>query len=173
MKYKVGDKVRVREDLEVDEWYGREVFVSKMMLLKGKEVTISYIDSYGYYRVKEDSENLRWTEEMLLPITKYNIGDKVIVREDLISGERYGNDVFTSTMVSFKGKVVTISKVIGFKYEIEEDDKTWNWTDEMFSGKVSEDFNPEESVSQSILLKEESSLDIITVKTSKIKLLLL
>ena len=163
MKYKVGDKVRVREDLEVNKAYGEEVFVSQMTPLKGKEVTISYIDSYGYYRVKEDSVKLRWTDEMLLPVTKYKIGDKVIVREDLIVGEKYGKDVFTSAMISFKGKVVTISKVIGFKYEIKEDDKTWNWTDEMFSGKVSEDFSPEESESQNTISEGEKSYDIIEV----------
>lgn len=104
---------------------------------------------------------------------KYKVGDKVRVREDLIVGEKYGNDVFTSTMVSFKGKVVTINKVIGLKYEIEEDGKTWNWTDEMFSGKVSEDFSPEESISQSTIPEEEKSSDIITVKPIKAKLLLL
>ena len=152
---------------------GEEIFVSQMTPLKGKEVTISYIDSYGYYRIKEDSKGLRWTEEMLLPVIKYKIGDKVIVREDLISGEQYGKDVFTSAMVSFKGKVVTISKVIGFKYEIEEDDKTWNWTDEMFSGKVSENFSSEEPVLQNIIPEGESSSNIITIKTTKLKLLLL
>ena len=152
---------------------GEEIFVSQMTPLKGKEVTISYIDSYGYYRIKEDSKGLRWTDEMLLPVTKYKIGDKVIVREDLIAGENYGKDVFTSAMVSFKGKVVTISKVIGFKYEIEEDDKTWNWTDEMFSGKVSENFSSEEPVLQNIIPEGESSSNIITIKTTKLKLLLL
>ena len=40
----------------------------------------------------------------------------------------------------------------------------------MFSGKVSQDFTPEESVSQNTLPKEESSSDIITVKTTKLKL---
>lgn len=172
MKYKVGDKVRVREDLEADNWYGKEIFVSGMGCLKGKIVTISKI-RYDKYEIEEDNKIWWWSDEMFLPIIKYNIGDKVIVREDLIVGEKYGNDVFTSTMVSFKGKVVTISKVIGFKYEIEEDDKTWNWTDEMFSGKISEDFSSEEFNSQSIIPEEENSSDIITVKTSKVKLLLL
>ena len=40
----------------------------------------------------------------------------------------------------------------------------------MFSGKVSEDFIPKEPISQSTLPKEESSSDIITVKTTKLKL---
>ena len=104
---------------------------------------------------------------------KYKIGDKVRVREDLVVDQWYGKDIFVHSMTPFKGKIVTISKVINFKYEIEGDPYQLWWTDEMFSGKVSEDFSHEESSSQSILPKEENSSDIITVKTTKVKLLLL
>ena len=104
---------------------------------------------------------------------KYKVGDKVLVREDLAADNWYGNEIVVSGMTCLKGKIVTINKVQYDKYEIEEDDKIWNWTDEMFSGKVSEDFNPKESVSQNILPEEENSSDIITVKTTKLKLLLL
>ena len=111
MKYKIRDKVRVREDLEVNKAYGEEVFVSQMTPLKGKEVTISYIDSYGYYRIKEDSKGLRWTDEMLLPVTKYKIGDKVIVREDLEIGKLYGDYSINKDMFSLRGKTVTICDI--------------------------------------------------------------
>ena len=104
---------------------------------------------------------------------KYKVGDKVRVREDLAADNWYGNEIVVSGMTCLKGKIVTISKVLYDKYEIEEDNKIWNWTDDMFSGKVSEDFSPEESVSQNRLPEEESSFDIITVKTTKVKLLLL
>ena len=104
---------------------------------------------------------------------KYKVGDKVRVREDLIVDQWYGNDKFCSGMYSFEGQTVTIKIVKENKYLIEEDSGKWNWTDEMFSEKVSEDFIPEEPVSQNRLPEEESSSDIITVKTSKIKLLLL
>ena len=104
---------------------------------------------------------------------KYEVGDKVRVREDLAADNWYGNEIVVSGMTCFKRKIVTISKVRYDKYEIEEDNKIWNWTDEMFSGKISEDFSSEEFNSQSILSKEENSSDIITVKTSKVKLLLL
>ena len=101
---------------------------------------------------------------------KYKVGDKVRVREDLVVDQRYGRDVFISEMVSFKEKIVTIKKIYTDIYTIVEDSGNWHWTDEMFSGKVSEDFNPEEFDSQSTLPKEESSSDIITVKTTKLKL---
>ena len=104
---------------------------------------------------------------------KYKIGDKVRVREDLIAEKQYGKDFFVSEMNPFKGQIVTIKIVKDGGYVIEEDSGEWYWTEGMFSGKVSQDFSPEELVSQSTLSKEESSYDIITVKTNKVKLLLL
>ena len=104
---------------------------------------------------------------------KYKIGDKVRVREDLIEFEHYKEVLFVPYMSSFEGKIVTIYNTTDIGYKIKEDSKRYYWTDEMFSGKVSQDFSPEELVSQSTLSKEESSYDIITVKTTKVKLLLL
>ena len=169
MKYKVGDKVRVREDLEVHKLYGREAFASQMAPLKGKIVTINKVVGYRC-EIAEDPFRCWWTEEMFLPITKYNIGDKVFVREDLEIGKEYGRDLFVSEMSFLKGKTVIISDIKYGFYKIIEDSGKWNWTDEMFSGKVSEDFIPEESISQNTLPKEENSSDIITVKTTKLKL---
>ena len=56
MKYKVGDKVRVREDLEYGKKYGNNSVNSSMLPLKGKIVTISSIIN-GFYKLKENSEN--------------------------------------------------------------------------------------------------------------------
>lgn len=104
---------------------------------------------------------------------KYKIGDKVRVREDLIVDQWYGNDKFCSGMYSFEGQTVTIKIVKENKYLIEEDLENWNWTDEMFSEKISKDFISEEPVSQNTIPEEEKSSNIITVKTTKLKLLLL
>ena len=123
MKYKIGDKVRVREDLEVNKSYGRGIFTSRMIPLKGKILTIDHMDSYNYYIMREDPGGYRWVGEMLLPIndtTKYKIGDKVLVREDLIAEQVYGENICTSEMASFKGKIVTIKKVCENKYIIKE-----------------------------------------------------
>ena len=104
---------------------------------------------------------------------KYKIGDKVRVREDLEVGERYGKNLFVLAMDLFKGKIVTIQDIIIDGYRIIEDHTQWCWSDEMFSGKVSQDFSSEEPVLQNTFPKEESSSDIITIKTTKVKLLLL
>lgn len=59
MKYKVGDKVRVREDLNIDEKYGLLCAIDEM--IKKKTVTIAYVYD-GYYGIKEDV--FMWTDEM-------------------------------------------------------------------------------------------------------------
>ena len=64
MKYKVGDKVKVREDLEVDKRYGTEEFIEEMEEYKGKIVTIDTVNEDDYY-IEEDKQSWSWTEEML------------------------------------------------------------------------------------------------------------
>lgn len=59
MKYKVGDKVRVREDLNIDEKYGLLYAIDEM--IKKKTVTIACVYD-GYYGIKEDV--FGWTDEM-------------------------------------------------------------------------------------------------------------
>lgn len=51
MKYKVGDKVRVRRDLETTVMYGVLCAIDEM--LKEKIVTIKSVHD-GYYKVAED-----------------------------------------------------------------------------------------------------------------------
>ncbi len=67
MKYKVGDKVRVRPDLEVGKTYGADSFVEPMKEYCGRTTTISTIDNGGekYYLV--DCNNWWFTDEMLMP----------------------------------------------------------------------------------------------------------
>ena len=86
-KYKVGDKVRVRSDLEIGRRYNmensgeRNIFVPRMSELKGKIVTISYVDSQ--YSIEE--YGFRWTDEMFEGIVKedFNVFDTV-------KNEKYG-----------------------------------------------------------------------------------
>ena len=61
MKYKVGDKVRVRKDLVPGNFYGKDYYISSMDKFKDKECIItdiwdqSYqINNFGYW----------WSEEM-------------------------------------------------------------------------------------------------------------
>lgn len=93
MKYKVGDKVRVRKDLKVNSRYysadkkHSDVAVDEMVKLAGKTVTVEKTyNKIGKYSIKE--ANYVWTDEMFEDIYKFKVGDKVIGRKEA-SGE-YG-----------------------------------------------------------------------------------
>lgn len=73
MKYKVGEKVKVKKDLKIDVEYHGQYFVSEMKRYIGKTVEIAVIeitkDAEGleYYRIKEDNGAWCWTDEMFEP----------------------------------------------------------------------------------------------------------
>ena len=69
MKFKVGDKVRVRKDLEMDEVYGAQIFVGSMRKYRGKVMEIKeiWVWSAGYI-LKEAGSTWVFTDEMLEPL---------------------------------------------------------------------------------------------------------
>lgn len=67
MKYKVGDKVRIREDLVMGGNYGGSVAVDDMTDMCGSVVTIERVGNLGYY-IKEDPDGYCWTDEMFEPV---------------------------------------------------------------------------------------------------------
>lgn len=73
--------------------------------------------------------------------TRYKVGDVVRVRNDLGDG-RYGGVYTADDMMFFRGKTITIKKIIT-EYEGVFDDYSghyesegWNWTDEMFEDYI-------------------------------------
>lgn len=85
MKYKVGDKVRVRKDLSDDKRYYSEDkktwddAAPPMIKYAGKIVTIAGVnDKVGKYDIEEDNKEWNWTDEMFEDVSKFKVGDKVI-----------------------------------------------------------------------------------------------
>jgi hypothetical protein len=81
MKYKVGDKVRVRADLQQGWKYSMEhgstnSFVSEMMPFRGKTVTIKAISGGEY--IIEELERYHWTDEMFEPVNN----QKIVITSD-------------------------------------------------------------------------------------------
>ena len=70
MKSKIGDKVRVRDDLRLGEVCKMEngtdydSVVPEMLKFKGKEVTISAYNDINKYQISEDRGSWNWTDEM-------------------------------------------------------------------------------------------------------------
>ena len=75
MKYKVGDKVRVRSDLKNSVLYGGLYAVDEM--LKKKIVTIKSVHD-NYYKVVED--DYKWTDEMLEGLVEDELTAKEAIR---------------------------------------------------------------------------------------------
>nr|DAH22115.1 MAG TPA: Mind bomb SH3 repeat domain [Caudoviricetes sp.] len=65
MRYKVGDKVRVRSDLEKHKEYGGWYTSEGMVKIRGEIVTIREVKSSSYELEEND---FRWTDEMLEPV---------------------------------------------------------------------------------------------------------
>lgn len=85
MRYKVGDKVRVRKDLVVGEEYGVFIFADNMARLKGKIVTIEEVFS-STYQIKEDAGKYAWVDEMFEPvITNWDKVKEELKLEDFIN----------------------------------------------------------------------------------------
>lgn len=63
MKYKVGDKVKVRSDLKIFDKYGKYVVIKEMQKFFGKVVTIADC-LWDSCRILEDNRNNGWTDEM-------------------------------------------------------------------------------------------------------------
>ncbi len=86
-EFKIGDKVRLRDDLEVGEKYDGVVMLSGMEDLKGKELTIYYISEDGDYTFEEG--NYYCSKEMLEKVfsdgdlLEFALGKLNIVKEEL------------------------------------------------------------------------------------------
>ena len=135
MKYKVGDKVRIRKDLVLGSKYSGKYGISDDMILhRGEIAMIDLVGSdYYYLNIDGDRDYYAWTDEMLEEVDemKYKVGDKVRVRKDLEVNETYGGETFVDTMEKFKGKVVEIEDIRGKGFYTIKGD-LYTWSDEMF-----------------------------------------
>lgn len=75
MKYKVGDKVKVRSDLKAYEIYGSNMLTKSMEKFSGKTVTISGVGITSY--AIEEMEVAYWTDEMLEPVEEMSAEELV------------------------------------------------------------------------------------------------
>jgi hypothetical protein len=81
--YKVGDKVKIREDLEVDKRYNELFFIKDMEEYKGKIATITRVSPVNRsYEIDIDDSDWSWTDDMLKPYINNNI---VMTVEDLLN----------------------------------------------------------------------------------------
>ena len=88
MKYKVGDKVKIRKDLEMGKAYGVLKFTPKMCDFRGKIARITEVNSDGEYRIDLSPHCFYWTDEMLedvdMEVQKVHRGVTITVVENKV-----------------------------------------------------------------------------------------
>jgi hypothetical protein len=75
MKYKVGDKVKVRNDLKAYEIYGSNMLTKSMEKFAGKTVTISGVGITSY--AIEEMKVAYWTDEMFEPVEEMSAEEAI------------------------------------------------------------------------------------------------
>lgn len=81
MKYKVGDKVKVRSDLKAYEIYGSNMLTKSMEKFAGKTVTISSVGITSY--AIEEMEVAYWTDEMLEPVEEMSAEEAISLQRKI------------------------------------------------------------------------------------------
>ena len=139
MKYKIGDKVRVREGIEEHDYIDDMFVLDSMLKYRRKVLTISGYRGrvYTFTELTED-ENMGvfFTDHMLIPIPapKYKVGDRVIVRKEMNTSKRYGGVPVTPFMSELGGKTFTIKEIDYATFKVPTyrfEDEGCYWTDEM------------------------------------------
>jgi len=72
----------------------------------------------------------------------YQVGDKVIIRSDLIENTAYGNNVFVKEMKEYLGQILTIECITFNNQYRMQHVPSWIWTNEMIVGRI----NKEQSI---------------------------
>ena len=69
MRYKVGDRAKIREDLMPNILYGDVIFTPQMENYCGIVCTIANISgSHHSYGILEDNNEFYWSDEMLIGV---------------------------------------------------------------------------------------------------------
>ena len=144
-KYKVGDVVKVKDNLEINKYYDDVRFGEAMVKYLGKKVTIAEIFDNKYYCIKEDNDCFYWTDDMFeekiekieetsntyFPEIAKMLGveiNKKFKILDIESGVAFENYYFSNYglyHIDFEGKeqntsCLSLYKLLSKKYEIQK-----------------------------------------------------
>nr|DAL23994.1 MAG TPA_asm: mindbomb E3 ubiquitin protein ligase ubiquitin ligase [Caudoviricetes sp.] len=152
MKYKIGDLVKVRDDLQEDKMYGGCSSINDMLKFRGTLDIIENIDEDGNYHLANNNNPYVWSEDMLEPVVikddlkestnidgikegnnmDYKIRDIVRIKDNLKEGEKYGDCYVVEGMLKYRGTTDTIYYIdtVGDLY-LSDKDNTYVWHKDM------------------------------------------
>ena len=117
MKYKIGDKVRVRKDLVPNSEYGGVCYVEFMDKFKDKECVITNMDDTSY---RINNSEFWWTDEMLEPVNERTLLEYALEKLGMTKEE------LEDEMDRDKEDIMFIKKCIKNENEINEYCKKFN-----------------------------------------------
>ena len=120
---KIGDRVKIREDLVAGKKYGGLTLWEDMYVYRGSEGKIIRAALSGFYYL--NSIPYGWSREMLELVVssegvRFQPGDKVRFKDGLILGERYG----TGLKVIMRSAFLGLTKAKGVVLEVDYDDSS-------------------------------------------------
>lgn len=143
MEYKVGDVVRIREDLQEGKRYGECDVMQDMLQFRGVVDTIEYVDKDGDFYLENNP--YIWNKDMLELVEAkndkeikeennmgYEIGDLVRIKTNLQEGEKYGGCNVIDDMLPFRGTIDIIENIDkDGDYLLANDNNAYVWNEEM------------------------------------------
>lgn len=151
MKFKVGDKVRIKKDLKPGS-YGWVHFDELMSKYRGKQTTVKECltcDTHDYYHLSIDDSGWSWSEDMLKPLNKtlrnVEVGDVVIHK---LGSETVVLEVLTQTVLlslpgnhakAWEWHTFTELETNGFTLKDQEEEETVELTLEDIAKKFNVD----------------------------------
>lgn len=117
MKYKVGDKVRIRKDLSIGSEYDNVLFAPTMARFRGKVVTIAGILGGGY-EIQEYGRRHYWTDKMI----EYKVEEVIFKGNKTIFKTENGKEIVSKCdendkFDKEKGVLMCIAKKVGYEYQ--------------------------------------------------------
>lgn len=73
MNYKLGDVVKVRNNIFPGGYYGDLFMLADMVEYRGERAIVTHVYDNGAYSISIDGGDYLWTDEMLEPTTDYRV----------------------------------------------------------------------------------------------------